>query len=666
MIRIILVDDQKTVRESLRGWLEPVENFEIVGTASDGYSAIEQIEILKPDIVLIDLEMPVLDGLETTAMICHKFIGVKVIILSTHDTNDYVARALQAGATGYLLKNTPKEELIKAISFVNLGYSQFAPGLVNKIADSIAKSPTSAPPNKTANSFNRPLPIEMEDLNLNDLQNVQPQTRLNILKRKPRSRKFYLTILLLGNLLIWGVSLAYLQFKKPSYQSKWAIALPSSNSSTNIDIPGVGQASSESESPFNSDFSDPRENYKYLASTEEVIENAAKKLAIPVEKFGEPKINTPGNTTLIEFQVEGDKPEIAQSKAIALQESLLVSLKRLRKDESKDRSLELEDTLKAAGKKLEIARQKLAQFKIESGLNSTDQTSNLTSNIEQLRKQRSETIALKQKTQSRFKELQSSLGLSTQEAADAIVLQSDPEFKEYLGNYSLVSRELVNLKAKFSANHPSIIAKQAEQKETQAELDRRGRVLLGKPVTETNFININADSNNSTSQRANLFQELISLQAEQTSLVGQAQSLNQQILELEARLTKLAEYGSELQQLEKDVQLSQAVFSSTATKLDLTRAQTSASYPPISVVSSPNLPKKPAAPQPALVLLGSVMSSFLLTTGLLSLWLKEEHDRRLQSSQFISSDNSHKNGRKHFYLPPINSKKANSVSQRKD
>jgi uncharacterized protein involved in exopolysaccharide biosynthesis len=210
------------------------------------------------------------------------------------------------------------------------------------------------------------------------------------------------------------------------------------------------------------------------------------RLDIPLKKFGEPKIETPGNTTLIEFEIEGDKPKITQSKAIALQESLGVSLKRLRKEESKDRSLELEDTLKAAGKKLEIARQKLAQFKTKSGLNSTDQSSNLTYNIEQLRKQHSEIIAQKQKTQSRFNELQKSLGLSTQEAADALVLQSDPEFKEYLSNYSLVSRELVNLKAKFSASHPSIIAKQAEQKETQAELYRRGEFLLGKPVTETN------------------------------------------------------------------------------------------------------------------------------------------------------------------------------------
>ncbi|MGL5939151.1 MAG: response regulator [Waterburya sp.] len=661
MIRILLVDDQKAVREYLRAWLEPVANFEIVGTASDGHSAIEQVELLKPDIVLIDMEMPGLNGFEATSIICQKSMGVKVIILSMYDGQEYLARSLQAGATGYLLKNTPKEELIEAISLVNRGYSQFAPGLVNKIVESIPSSATlEAQVNKGNNNNNNADASRLIDLVDSDLSHrYQPRS-------KPRSKKFYLIIWLVSNLIIWSGSIIYLQFKKPTYTSKWAIALPSSNSSTNIDIPGVGQASSESESPFNSDFSDPRENYKYLASTEEVIENAAKKLDIPLKKFGEPKINTPGNTTLIEFEIEGNKPKIAQSKAIALQESLGVSLKRLRKDESKDRSLELEDTLKAAGKKLETARQKLAQFKIKSGLNSTDQTSNLTYNIEQLRKQRSETIAQKQKTQSRFNELQKSLGLSTQEAADALVLQSDPEFKEYLSNYSLVSRELVNLKAKFSTTHPSIIAKQAEQKETQAELYRRGEFLLGKPVTETNFKNINADSNNSSSQRANLFQELISLQAEETSLIEQAQALNQQILELEVKLTKLAQYGSELQQLEKDVQLAQAVFSSTATKLDLTRAQTSASYPPISVVSSPNLPKKPAAPQPVLVLLGSMMSSLLVTTGLLSLWLKEEHDRRLQSSQFIGSDNSRKNGRKYFYLPPINSEKANSVSQHKD
>ena len=657
MIRILLVDDQKTVRESLRAWLEPVENFEIVGTASDGYSAIEQVEILKPDIVLIDLEMPVLDGVETTRMICQKFIGVKVIVLSMHDGNKYVSRSLQAGAIGYLLKNTPQEELIEAISFVNLGYSQFAPGLINKITDSIPKFQTVEAKNNKVSGLDHAQLIKLNNLNLD---NVQFQT-----ESKPRSKKFYLTILLLGNLVIWGGSLAYLQFKKPSYESKWAIALPASNSSTSIEIPGVGQASSQSESPYNSDFSDPRENYKFLASTEEVIENAAQKLGMPIEEFGKPKINTPANTTLIEFKIEGEKPKLAQAKAIALQESLMLSLKSLRADESKNRGQDLENTIKVAAKKLQTARQKLSQFQLDSGLSSTDQTSNLTYNIEQLRKQQTETVAQEQKIKSRSNELQKSLSISTQEAAEALALQSDQQFKEYLNSYSQIGRDLVNLKAKFSANHPSVISKQAEQDKTQAELYRRGEFLLNKPITQADLKNINADSNSSISQRANLFEELVSLEAEQTGLADQARSLNQQILALEAKLTNMSQNASKLQELEKDMQLAQAVFSSTATKLDLSKSQDSASYPPISVVSRPSLSKNATAPKKELVILGSMISSLLLATGLYSLWLKNKRDHLEEVSELPSADKTGQNGKGYYYFPPFAPEKNNSVNQHK-
>jgi DNA-binding NarL/FixJ family response regulator len=655
MIRILLVDDQRTVRESIKASLKVIPDMEVVGSVSSGKIAIAQVAELHPDIVLIDMEMPGLNGIATTRSILQQFSGVRVIVLSMHDEDNYVAQAVRAGAMGYLIKNTPAQELEEAIRSVHRGYAQIGPGLLSKIITVSAEAlADQAERNGAIDSVSK---IQKSGTELFGSTSV---------KYPGQKKLFYLGTWLVGNVVLWSASLLYLKFASPVYNSSWTIALPASNSTTSIDIPGVGQASSESETPFNSDFSDPRENYKYLAATQEVIESAAKKLYIPIEEFGEPKIEAPTNTTLIEFEISGEKPEIAYNKAIALQESLGVSLKRLRKDESKDRSLELEDTLKTSGKKLETARQKLAQFQIDSGLSSVEQPSSLTYNIEQLRKQRAEIIAQEQKTKSRFNELQSSLGLSAQEAANALVLQSDTEFKEYLSNYSLVSRELANLKAKFSSNHPSVIAKQAEQRETQAELSRRGEFLLEKPLTQSNLRNINADSNGSVSQRANLFQELISLQAEQTSQTAQSQTLNQQISELETKLAKISQYGTKLQQLEKDVQLAQAVFSSTATKLDLTRAQASASYPPISVVSPPNLPKSAASPTPTLVLLGSMMSSILLTTGLLSLWLKDERDRRLQSSQLITFDNSGKNGRKHFYLAPVNSEKANSVSPRKD
>lgn len=657
MIRILLVDDQKTVRESLREWLEPVVNFAIVGTAGDGQTAIEQVEILKPDVVLIDMEMPELNGVETTAIICQKFLGVKVIILSMHDGNEYVSQALQAGATGYLLKNTPKAELIEAISFVNRGYSQLGPGLAGKIASAIPEHRSLKTGMKAANSLESPQLVDLASA-----ADLRPEWGL---KSKPKGKKFYFKIWLIGNLIIWLGSLLYMQFKQPVYKSEWAIALPASNSSSNIDLPGVGQASSQSESPYNSDFSDPRENYKYLAQTDAVVANAAESIDMTVKKFGKPKIDTPGNTTLIEFQIEASKPELAKKKAIALQNSLQTSLKRLRQDEKSDRTQDLEDTLEVAAKKLQNARQRLAQFKINSGLNSTEQTSNLTYNIEQLRQQRVGVLAQAQKVKSRFNRLQSSLKVAPQAAAEALALQSDPEFKEHLNASSQVSRELANLEAKFSGNHPSVVEKQAELEQIQAALNRRGELLLGKPVTQSDFKNVNADSGGSLSQRANLFQELVSLEAEQEGLADQARILEQQIGELEGKLGNMSQSASRLQQLEKDVQLAQAVYSSNATKLELSTSETSASYPPTSVISPPTTPDGVAAPKKSLVMLGSLFSSLLLTSGLYSFWLKEKLNHSHSTTPLSGSDRAEQNGKGYYYLPADPPEKVNSSRQGK-
>lgn len=633
MIRIILVDDQKTVRESLKACLEPVENFEIVGTARNGHSAIEQIEILKPHIVLIDLEMPVLDGVETTKMICQKFIGVKVIILSTHDDNKYVSRAIQAGATGYLLKNIPKEELIQAIYLVNRGYSQFAPGLVNKIAESIPQSPALAVQvSKDNNNLDSSRVINLTNFDLS--QQYRPRS-------KPRSKKFYLRIWLLSNLILWSISLAYMQFKKPTYTSKWAITIPSSNLSTNIDLPEVGQASSQSESPFNTDFADPRENYKYLVESDEFLKTSASKINMPLKEFGDPKIEIPVNTTLIEFQIQGDTPQLAQAKALVLQNTLEENLDRLRQDERGNQGQNLEKPLAQTRQKLAVARQKLAYFQDKTQFSSKEQPNILVNNIEQLRRQSSEAAAEKQRLKARYNQLLNDMGISSGEAADALVLNSDSEFQEYLNNYSQISRELTQLKSKYLSNHPSIFAKQAEKEDIQAELYRRGDLLLGRPLTEVTLKTLNINSGNlSGSQRANLFQELISLRAEQEGLENKAVEFKKQIASLETKVTTLTQYSLELQKLQRDVQLSEAVFSSAATRAELDKSLTSAAYPPVSLISQPNLAKEPTAPNKQYIFFGSFFSSLLLTTGLFSLWLR---DRRSYTPMFWENNSNHNN-----------------------
>ena len=140
MIKVLIVDDQKTIQEVLVSYLEGEPGLEIVGVADDGQQALTLVEELRPDLVLMDIEMPTLDGLTATRIIAERFVETQVLILSVHDEDFYLHTALQVGAKGYLLKNTPAQELIKAIFSAYQGYFQLGPGLLEKYLYKVAQS----------------------------------------------------------------------------------------------------------------------------------------------------------------------------------------------------------------------------------------------------------------------------------------------------------------------------------------------------------------------------------------------------------------------------------------------------------------------------------------------------------------------------------------------
>ena len=133
MIRVLLVDDQKMVRETLKVSLGSQTDIEIVGTASNGISAVEQVEALKPDIVIMNMEMPGLDGASATQQITSRFTDTKVVIHTSYDSDEYVTKSLAMGAKGYLLKSVETEDLAIAIRNIYKGYTQIAPGLLEKL-----------------------------------------------------------------------------------------------------------------------------------------------------------------------------------------------------------------------------------------------------------------------------------------------------------------------------------------------------------------------------------------------------------------------------------------------------------------------------------------------------------------------------------------------------
>lgn len=143
MIYLLLVDDQELIRRGLHALLTTDPELEVVGEAENGQEAVTLVARLKPDVVLMDVRMPVFDGVAGTREICQRFPATKVLMLTTFDDQDYVIQALQAGASGYLLKDTPFEELTQAIHLIHKGYTQIGPGLVTKI---LAHPPSVTPP----------------------------------------------------------------------------------------------------------------------------------------------------------------------------------------------------------------------------------------------------------------------------------------------------------------------------------------------------------------------------------------------------------------------------------------------------------------------------------------------------------------------------------------
>ena len=135
MIHLLLVDDQELVCQGLRAMLNLESDIEVVGVANNGEVAIGQVETLQPDVVLMDIRMPIMDGREATRIICQRFTETKVLVVSTFDEDDYITHAIKAGAKGYLLKDMPVEELAQAIRLVYRGYTQMGPGLMEKMLD---------------------------------------------------------------------------------------------------------------------------------------------------------------------------------------------------------------------------------------------------------------------------------------------------------------------------------------------------------------------------------------------------------------------------------------------------------------------------------------------------------------------------------------------------
>lgn len=144
MIRVLICDDQAIVCEGLQAILSTAQDIEVTGTANDGAQAVEMIAEAQPDVVLMDLKMPVMNGVQATRLIRERHPQVRILVLTTYDADEWVFDAVRGGATGYLLKDTPRERLIEAIRDTAAGKTPVDPNVAGKLFAQVAQG--SAPP----------------------------------------------------------------------------------------------------------------------------------------------------------------------------------------------------------------------------------------------------------------------------------------------------------------------------------------------------------------------------------------------------------------------------------------------------------------------------------------------------------------------------------------
>ena len=145
MIRLLLVDDQEMVRVGFRMILQAEPDLTIVGEAADGAAAVELARAAKPDVVLMDVRMPTMDGIEACRLIRDRHHDTRVMMLTTFDLHNYVHAALRAGASGFMLKDAPAEQLVDAIRIVANGDALLAPSVTQALIDEITALPSSEP-----------------------------------------------------------------------------------------------------------------------------------------------------------------------------------------------------------------------------------------------------------------------------------------------------------------------------------------------------------------------------------------------------------------------------------------------------------------------------------------------------------------------------------------
>ncbi|MEL6580023.1 MAG: response regulator [Cyanobacteria bacterium J06621_12] len=621
MIEILIVDDQKYVREQLISHFAAAPDLQVVATAENSTDALDKIKIFQPNLVFMDVEMPgKISGLEMTSIITNLHPEIKVIILTGNYTEEYGQQAVQVGAGAYLPKSTSAEQLIAVVRRLCTSEQLVTNSSSSKLRqehnlDSIV-------------SYFRPDKTIAQDDSKTELfaRSATPLYLERESAKQPNLKRF-LTWGLLSNGLVWLLALAYLKLTPPTYTSQWGVKILEIDSGVEVVLPDGGKATSAAGGWTPPTGQDTRNDYVYVATSPDLIEEAATLANVSVAEYKSPQIDVDEENGIIAFQIMGSTPEEARARAQEFHQTMNRQIEELRKTELARQEQETQITLAAAKEKLNRAQQKLSEYRAKSGISTDEQIQNLTDNIENLRRQKAELLAQQKGLANRYGQLSKDVNsLGAAATGDAYQLAGDAVYQEYRTRYAQAQSSLTNLSDRFTVSHPIVESKKTELNSIGRAMSKRASQVLGRKLSLTALSRIDSltlDPQNVLA-REGLQQDLLSNRAEWQRLKAQNQELKLQINTLEVRLRNMSQQQFQVDSLKRDLQVAETVFASTLAKLDLAQEDIYSIYPPLQLVTQPNLPDKPSNPNPGSVLMGALAGSFLVTTGFGLLWFDRQ------------------------------------------
>ncbi|WP_404783306.1 polysaccharide biosynthesis tyrosine autokinase [Altericista sp. CCNU0014] len=657
MIRILLADDQKSIREILRIRLESEPDFQVVGTASDGETALEMAEILRPDIVLIDMEMPNLNGVKATELICQALPEVKVLVLSGHNDDGYINQALRSGAMGYLLKSTPAEELGEAIRFVHRGYSQLGPGVLNKMVsaepefssapylrDGVAK--LSSPP---ANGLTKPNPAS-KTLGIKVPAIPQEDGSKQLLPDDDWTgwgvalwqmlRRRWLSVLAVSATAMAAIVVHTFAIEEPVYKSELWLQVSNKNA-----VPVTEENQQDIEAT--EDISKGRLTEVQILRSTPLIGQAIAQL--PEQYSKELTVQDVKGGLTIEQSEEGGllsnilmvdysdtDPQRVYAVLNALGKTYVSYSTELKRSRAASTIQFIEKNLPATRQKLAQATAELRNFRQRHGMVTPD---SYALEIEKTKLRLADDIqkssVLLNQSKSRVdanrRRLQG-LGQDPDRSAIAAVLGQDANYQKLSNQLKDIEIQLSLRQAELSEDHP-LVRDLREQRERLLSLRQQvGQKLVGSnpasnlssDATELRDANTNAVLNDLSKE---LLTDRTGLEVQQTQLksLRQAQAL---VDEQFKQLPRLQETYTELQ---RQVTLHSTQLDTLLKKLQELKVSAAQETTPWSILEPPALPRKPISPNiPRNLFFGLLFSSAI---GLGTALMLERFDRRVRSTK---------------------------------